>query len=689
MAKRAFRIPEVLTPDKQRALLGQPNRRYPTGERIHLPRCLRKWYSLIIQELEVIAMKRTNLGTKWYRPGKITSLSVALSVLTMVIVVCVTSVAVPTSWFRITETDALGAPPTDNPTQLFVFGNDLYAYNDYGLYHRMQETPCVKWEKLSSPVVSPGNWSFTALGSVLYASSASNQLYMIGLHQAVTPANWQAITSSGTPGGADPRPRILFGGYIYGVHYPSEADTFEIWRSADHGKTTMAWTKVVPAGFEDPQNRTLGFLVAFNNKLIAVTDQTRTGVFGDSSGFQQGIETWESPTGNSGSWEQVNVDGFGTQLTKIGTGKSFRTNQDVGSAAVYQGHLYVGTKSHYGAEVWRYDGSGKAGWANVTPVWAGVFFPGSYPGRNEAMAVYGDELYLGEGFPTGNLAKYNGSTWSIVESGSNPFHADNGGIGSLAVLGGKLYAATLHAFNNATAQGDQVWGYPYNTQPEFCITPGLPDLITPGLPDLLYDPPLIRYLIPDLLIEIFPILKYKGSDPIDRVYLIAIYLDRELVYLEEGPFLGPDETAELFYSFDVSPGEHTLILQLDPENAIEEIDEENNVTTITFSVPEGEREEPRERGLELRVEAVPICRSSRETHELHIAWFAGGEPFEGAGLAIVYPDGRTDAIELWAPEGELPLVVGQSEGGLVTVTLRVETPQGVANTTTSVYLPPC
>ena len=630
-------------------------------------------------------MKRTNPGTKRYRPGKITSLSVALSVLTIVIVVCVTSVAVPPSWSRITETDALGAPPTDNPTQLFVFGNDLYAYNDYGLYHRMQETPCVKWEKLSSPV-SPGNWSFTALGSVLYLwrwyqSKASKQLYKIGLHQAVTPANWQAITSSGTPGGADPSPQILFGGYIYGVYYPSEADTFEIWRSADHGKTSMVWTKVVPIGFEDPQNHALGFLIAFNNKLIAVTDQTRTGVFGDSSGFQQGIEVWESPTGNSGSWTQVNVDGFGTQ-TQVGKGKGFRTNHDVGSAAVYQGHLYVGTKSHYGAEVWRYDGFGKAGWANVTPAWAGVFALGTSPGRNEAMAVYGDELYLGEGFTTGNLAKYNGSTWSIVESGPNPFHTDNGGIASLAVLGGKLYAATLHApYSATTPQGDQVWGYPYNTQPEFCITP--------SLPDLLYAPPLIRWLIPDHLIEIFPILKYKGGDPIDRMYLIALFLDRELVHLEEGPFLGPDETAELFYSFDVSPGEHTLIVQLDPENAIEEIDEENNVATITFSVPEGKREEPREPGLELHVEAVPICRSPRETHELHITWFAGGEPLEGGRVEIAYPDGRIDAVDLWASEGELPLIVGLSEGGLVTVTLRVETPQGVASTTTSVYLHPC
>jgi len=36
MGKRAFRIPEVLTPDEQEALLRQPNCRYPTGQRNHL-----------------------------------------------------------------------------------------------------------------------------------------------------------------------------------------------------------------------------------------------------------------------------------------------------------------------------------------------------------------------------------------------------------------------------------------------------------------------------------------------------------------------------------------------------------------------------------------------------------------------------------------------------------------------------
>ncbi len=36
MARKPFRIPEILTPEEQEALLRQPNKRYPTGERNYL-----------------------------------------------------------------------------------------------------------------------------------------------------------------------------------------------------------------------------------------------------------------------------------------------------------------------------------------------------------------------------------------------------------------------------------------------------------------------------------------------------------------------------------------------------------------------------------------------------------------------------------------------------------------------------
>jgi len=580
------------------------------------------------------------------------------------------ALAAPGNWVQMGADNALGAPPTGNPTELFVFGGELYAYNDYGLFH-MRLSPSLKWEKLPTPC-APGNWSFRPMGNTLYLYS--KKLYRILQGQAFTPANWAEVHSFGTPGGADPVPLVLFNGQVYGVYYPAGSSTFEIWRSPDHGKTAMTWTKVVASGFGDPQNHALGFITVFKGKLIAATTMTRTSGFGDPSGFGQGVEIWESPTGNLGSWTQVNVDGFGTQTTVVGSNKTFRTNQDVGGYAVYNGYLYVGTKSHYGAEVWRYNGLGKSGWTNVTPPWAGVSMLMSSPGRNMAMAVYGNELYLAEGFPTGNLAKYNGKNWTIVVSGPNPFDPDNGGIGSLAVLGGKLYAATIHKpYAGKAVKGDQVWGYPY---------------IIPRLPDLLYDPPLIRYLVPANLIEIFPVIKNQGGSPIQDEYSIAFYLDREeLLYEAPGPMLEPGESRELAFEFNVPEGEHTLTIVLDPEGRIREGNEDNNIAVVSFSVP-GEAGSGRE-GTGWNVEAVPVCGSSEESHLLHVTWNTGVEGAQSVFLEIGYPDGRTDEVELPGPSGEIDVSVGLPEGGILLLTLRVVTPTGERTSSMSIELPPC
>jgi hypothetical protein len=105
-----------------------------------------------------------------------------------------------------------------------------------------------------------------------------------------------------------------------------------------------------------------------------------------------------------------------------------------------QGYLYIGTKSHRGAEIWRYDEKGKAGWTNVTPAWAGPNKPyAGGPGRNEAMVIFKDRLYLAEGFPTANLAKFDGTNWSTVVNGPHPFYPLNGGLLCLAVLKNHIY----------------------------------------------------------------------------------------------------------------------------------------------------------------------------------------------------------------------------------------------------------
>ena len=610
--------------------------------------------------------------------------------------------AAPANWVQMNNDGFFGYAPTDTSTELFVFGSELYARDDHGLYN-MKLDPCLKWLQLSVPV-QPGSWSFHPLGSVLYLSGGSNQLWMIGEGEAFTGSNWKTVVPSGPASGSAVIPMALFKGQIYAAFYPPAKSTFEIWRSPDLAKTTMTWTKAASDRFGDSQNDELGFIAVYNGRLVAATTMTRTSLFGDPGGFGTGIEVWESGTGDPGSWVQVNEDGFGTETATVGpTGSSapFRTNQDVGGWAVYKGYLYVGTKSHYGAEVWRYDGTGLKGWTSVTPPWAGVSELMSSPGRIMAMAVFDGHLYLAEGFSTGNLAKYDGSTWTTVVSGPNPFDPSNGGIGSLAVLDGKIYAATIHApYSGGSVRGDQVWGYSYASKPPICITP--------RLPDLLYDSPLFRWLVPDHVIELTYVVKNLGPAPVEGDYALGFLLDGELVHEEPGPRLGPGEAAELFFSRDVEEGEHEMTLVVDLENGVEEADEENNEHSFGFVVgergegrpepaePEPEprheiepEEERREGGFWLEAKTVPLCMRG-VTHELHLRWSAGEFPLENLRLELARPGRRApEVIEIREPVGERTIEINQPDGGIIEATLRAETPHGDVLATATTFLPPC
>jgi len=67
MAKTPFRIPEVLTPDEQHALLRTPNGRYPTGQRNHLLLKLMLDTGLRLSETVNLQWKDLDLNT-----GKLT-----------------------------------------------------------------------------------------------------------------------------------------------------------------------------------------------------------------------------------------------------------------------------------------------------------------------------------------------------------------------------------------------------------------------------------------------------------------------------------------------------------------------------------------------------------------------------------------------------------------------------------------
>jgi hypothetical protein len=504
-----------------------------------------------------------------------------MAVLLLCIFMGMNAFALPANWVQMNDDGFFGYPSSSTETVLFSFGSTLYAFDDNGLY-QMQLTPCLEWTQLTVPT-STGSWTFKPVGNELYLTDSAGELWMIKEGDAFTSANWKKVTCNG-PSNARVVPMTLFNGHVYAAAYSTTADTFDIWRSPDAGKTTMTWTQVVSKGFGDSQNRALGWIGIFNNKLIAATTMTRSSMFGDSSGFGAGIEIWESSTGNLGSWKQINKDGFGTEITPIGDTKSFRTNQDVGGWAIYNNHLYVGTKSHWGAEIWRYDDTGINGWKAVTPPWAGVSQFSSMPGRVMDMDLFQNNLIVAEGFPTGNLAKFDGNNWTVMVTGPNPFDPTNSGIGSMAVLDGKLYVSTIHnPYSGGNVRGDQVYGYPYSSKPAICIAP--------RLPDLLYDPPLIRWIIPDHFIEVSSVLKNVGGDPIERDYMIGYFLDGQLVHQEAGPKLLPGQEMELFFNYDVEEGEHRMTLFADFEGLVEEIDKENNEFTFPFVVGEREPEE--------------------------------------------------------------------------------------------------
>jgi hypothetical protein len=379
---------------------------------------------------------------------------------------------VPTNWYRVNYNGFISGYGPSNGVYLFVFEKNMYAYNDDGVF--LLKDPIVKdWAQLNlpDPPSGPGDTPdlFMAFGDYLYAYNNA-KLWWIQKGKDLASSNWNAVTSIGLPSGESPYPKVMFNNHIYGIYWNTSSNTFEIWRTGNIGTTTATWQRVVMNSFGDTtNNQWVDIMIEYNNRIYAGVN-TLKGTFGDARDYGTGVEIWESTTGNAGSWSQVNVDGFGVIFQGcINPGTQFEVcdfpiHQVLGSAAVYkppgatQEYLYIGTKTHYGAEIWRYDGTGTSGWQNVTPSWAGPGW-GSSAGRNEAMVVFQGNLYLAEGFPTANLARYNGTSWTIVAAGPNPFESDNIRLESLAVHNNRLYV-TARA-NTMGIRGDQVWGYPF------------------------------------------------------------------------------------------------------------------------------------------------------------------------------------------------------------------------------------
>ena len=335
----------------------------------------------------------------------------------------------------------------------------------------MDNAELKNWAKLTPPVPPSGPGQspsiYIPFNNYLYVWN-KNQLWWIEKGKDPNGPNWKRVKSLGLPTGQSPIPMVIFGNNIYGVHYTS-SNGFEIWRTSNTGLETANWDCVVKNSFGDPQNnQSVDVMTVFNGHIyVGIGTLNKFGSFGNPSYYGTGVEIWESSAGDLGSWSQVNVDGFGTKFSGcFGQVCNFPIHQVIGSTAVYkppgqaQEYLYIGTLSHFGAEIWQYDGNGKNGWKNITPPWAGPCQIGCGPGRNLSMSTFQNSLYLAEGFPTANLAKYDGNTWSVIVEGPNPFDPDNGQLPSLAVFKNRLYVS---AGWPSSKPGDQVWGFPFKT----------------------------------------------------------------------------------------------------------------------------------------------------------------------------------------------------------------------------------
>ncbi len=377
---------------------------------------------------------------------------------------------VPPGWDQVNQDGFVpGQGPTSSGTELFRFDGRLYALNEFGLF-RMDNPATRLWTQVNPPAAPSGPGAVPPVagpvGDYLYAWNAG-QLYWVP-KGAVLSDSWNKVTPVGIASSPIPFSRItkatIFRGKLYGFVYVA-GGTFEIWRTGDIGKTTATWERVVTNSFGDPtNNRAVDVMIVFNNHVYVGT-QTLAANFGTPADYGDGVEIWESASGDLGTWAQVNVDGFGTLFNGCipnGGPCYFALHQVIGSAAVYQPpgspqeYLYIGTLAHFGAEVWRYDGTGPSGWVNVTPPWAGPGI-GSSPGRNWALVPFQDDLYLVEGFPSANLGVYDGTDWSVLVEGDHPFDPDNGGLTSATVFENRLYVSTLHGVD--ATQGDQVWRY--------------------------------------------------------------------------------------------------------------------------------------------------------------------------------------------------------------------------------------
>lgn len=182
--------------------------------------------------------------------------------------------------------------------------------------------------------------------------------------------SWSQITPSWSLSNTEAYCATPFGSYLYTGTGGGAGG--EIWRTDG-----TAWEQVASGGLGDADNYGFAASAEFAATLYVATANVPPAI----GGTGEGVEVWRSPSGDTGSWTQVNADGFGAGPTWT----------DI-SMDVYQNHLYVGLSRVTDgggslAELWRTDGL----------TWTALFTDGLGDAGNThvaAMAEFNGEFYI-------------------------------------------------------------------------------------------------------------------------------------------------------------------------------------------------------------------------------------------------------------------------------------------------------
>ena len=196
------------------------------------------------------------------------------------------------------------------------------------------------WELVPVPALTgdPENTMISALVSYdgyLYAgvrnTSSGSQVWRSNNGTSWTQVDAHGFDEWASNGGIDSM--AVFNGKLYAG--TTNCDTGgQVWRTDG-----SSWTKVVNAGFSDPNNCSINGLYVFGPYLYAVTENHPW------NWDRTGVEVWRTSDGVN--WSQVSPDGFGDANNK---GSQFNS----ASVTAFQDALFVGvTNDANGTEVWR------------------------------------------------------------------------------------------------------------------------------------------------------------------------------------------------------------------------------------------------------------------------------------------------------------------------------------------------